>query len=92
MHPGSRETANASDDTIGDFELDPIVPLALGGASNPSNLALQPWDGEHGAKMKDILEKRLQELLCGGQVSLMDARMCIAQDWEVCASRIRGQY
>ncbi len=76
-----------------DFELDHIVPLALGGhPSNPSNLALQPWDGKHGAKMKDILEKRLQELVCGRQVTLIDARMCIAQDWESCASRIRGQY
>jgi len=42
--------------------------------------------------MKDILEKRLQELVCGRQVTLIDARMCIAQDWESCASRIRGQY
>jgi len=76
-----------------EFELDHIVPLALGGhPRNPSNLALQPWDGEHGAKMKDILERRLQELVCSGQVTLIDARLCIAQDWEACANRVRSRY
>jgi hypothetical protein len=76
-----------------EFELDHIVPLALGGhPRNPSNRALQPWDGEHGAKMKDILETRLQELVCDGQVTLVDAQMCIGQDWEACAVRIHGAY
>lgn len=71
---------------IGDYELDHIVPLALGGHPRKlSNLMLQQWDGQHGAKIKDILEARLQSLVCHGKLDLTDAQVCIAQDWEACA-------
>jgi len=71
---------------IGDYELDHIVPLALGGHPRKlSNLMLQPWEGEHGAKSKDVLEVRLQSLVCHGKLDLTDAQVCIAQDWEACA-------
>ena len=71
---------------IGDYELDHIVPLALGGHPRKlSNLMLQPWEGEHGAKAKDMLEVRLQSLVCHGKLDLTDAQVCIAQDWEACA-------
>jgi len=71
---------------VGDYELDHIVPLALGGhPRKPSNLMLQPWEGEHGAKAKDMLEVRLQSLVCHGKLDLTDAQVCIAQDWEACA-------
>jgi hypothetical protein len=73
---------------IGDYELDHIVPLALGGHPRKlSNLMLQPWEGEHGAKAKDALEVRLQSLVCRGSLDLTDAQVCIAQDWEACAVR-----
>jgi hypothetical protein len=72
---------------IGDYELDHIVPLALGGHPRKlSNLMLQPWEGEHGAKAKDALEVRLQSLVCRGKLDLTDAQVCIAQDWEACAA------
>ena len=71
---------------IGDYELDHIVPLALGGHPRKlSNLVLQPWEGEHGAKAKDVLEVRLQSRVCHGELDLTDAQVCIAQDWEACA-------
>src|SRR5215467_5901268 len=71
---------------IGDYELDHIVPLELGGhPRKPSNLMLQPWEGEHGARAKDTLETRLKSLVCRGQLDLTDAQVCIAQDWEACA-------
>lgn len=74
------------------YELDHIVPLALGGhPRKPSNLALQPWDGPQGAKMKDILEVRLQGLVCHGKIPLTDAQVCIAEDWEACAAKYRGR-
>jgi len=70
------------------YELDHIVPLALGGhPRKPGNLALQPWDGEHGAIRKDQLERRLQILVCRGELKLSDAQACIAQDWEACDTR-----
>jgi len=71
---------------IRDYELDHIVPLALGGHPRKlSNLMLQPWEGEHGAKAKDVLEVRLQSLVCHGKLDLTDAQVCIAQDWEACS-------
>ena len=71
---------------IGDYELDHIVPLELGGhPRKPSNLTLQPWEGEHGARAKDTLETHLKSLVCRGQLDLTDAQVCIAQDWEACA-------
>ena len=78
--------AGVDEARIGDYELDHIVPLALGGHPRKlSNLMLQPWEGEHGAKMKDLLEVRLQSLVCRGKLDLTDAQVCIAQDWEACA-------
>lgn len=71
---------------VDEYELDHIVPLALGGHPRKlSNLALQPWEGEHGAKAKDALEVRLQRLVCRGVLDLTDAQVCIARDWEACA-------
>ena len=71
---------------IGNYELDHIVPLELGGHPRKlSNLMLQPWEGEHGAKSKDRLEVRLQSLVCHGTLDLTDAQVCIARDWEACA-------
>jgi hypothetical protein len=68
-----------------DYELDHIIPLALGGHPRKlANLTLQPWDGEHGAKRKDLLERRLQILVCRGELNLNEAQACIAEDWEAC--------
>jgi len=77
--------AGLDESHIGDYELDHIVPLALGGHPRKlANLTLQPWDGEHGAKRKDLLERRLQILVCRGDLGLNEAQTCIAEDWEAC--------
>lgn len=70
-------------DSASDYELDHIVPLALGGhPRNLKNLMLQPWDGEGGAKRKDRLEVKLQCLVCSGQVQLDEAQDAIYTDWQ----------
>jgi hypothetical protein len=70
---------------MSDYELDHIVPIALGGHPRKlANLTLQPWEGEHGAKRKDLLERRLQILVCRGELKLNEAQACIAEDWEAC--------
>ena len=66
-----------------DYELDHRIPLALGGhPRNLKNLMLQPWEGDDGAKKKDRLERRLQQLVCAGQLLLVDARRAIYVNWQ----------
>lgn len=66
-----------------EYELDHIVPLALGGhPRNLKNLMLQPLEGDDGAKQKDRLERRLQVLVCAGKLLLNDARSAIYFDWQ----------
>lgn len=64
------------------YELDHLVPLAVGGhPRDPNNLWLQPWNGEWGAKTKDRLERKLQKLVCSGQLLLADAQSAVRTDW-----------
>lgn len=80
--------AGLEESRMSDFELDHIVPLALGGHPRKlSNLELQPWEGEHGAWRKDALEVRMHNLVCQGDVTLTEAQACIAEDWEACATK-----
>lgn len=73
---------------IHDYELDHIVPLALGGCPDcEDNLQLQPWDGPTGAHKKDRLEVKLQCLVCTGQVTLEQAQQDIYADWQAAYSK-----
>jgi hypothetical protein len=66
------------------YELDHTVPLALGGHPLAlANLTLQPWAE---ANRKDLLERRLQILVCRGELKLSSAQACIAENWERCAT------
>lgn len=70
------------------FELDHIIPLALGGhPRNPANLVLQSWEGNEGAKRKDRLEVKLQCLVCSGAVPLDFAQEVIWIDWKAAYRR-----
>jgi hypothetical protein len=72
-----------------DFELDHIIPLALGGHPRQlSNLQLQDWDS---AWAKDRLERRLHDAVCRGAMSLAAAQSCIAEDWRACAAARPGR-
>jgi hypothetical protein len=77
---------------IHEFELDHIIPLEVGGhPRNPSNLMLQPWEGEAGAHAKDKLENRLHSYVCKGKVLLEDAQRCIAENWVNCTAKYPGK-
>ncbi len=61
------------------YELDHVVPLALGGAIiDRRNLALQPIDE---AREKDAIEVCLSSLVCQGKIDLEDAQSAIWEDW-----------
>jgi hypothetical protein len=61
------------------YELDHIVPLALGGDPiDRRNVALQPIDE---AREKDAVEVCLSSLVCQGKIALEDAQSAIWEDW-----------
>jgi hypothetical protein len=65
-----------------DFEVDHLIPLALGGSNAIENLwpesyLTQSWNSD----AKDRLENRLHRLVCTGGITLADAQTAIATDW-----------
>ena len=82
--------AGIDESEIGQYELDHIIPLAVGGHPRKlSNLMLQGWDGEDGANKKDGLERKLHNMVCAGKIALANAQYCIAEDWVACATELR---
>ena len=66
----------------GEYEIDHLVSLELGGADVKENLWPQsyltkPWN----AHVKDRLENELHRLVCTGDLSLPDAQREITKDW-----------
>ncbi|HJU18237.1 MAG TPA: hypothetical protein VJ770_17430 [Stellaceae bacterium] len=73
-----------TDQKLGHYEEDHLIPIELGGSpTDPRNLWPEPHDplGGWGSARKDILEKRLNHLVCTGRLSLDEARQAIARNW-----------
>ena len=71
-------------------EVDHLISLELGGSNAITNLWPEPYAGRWGARTKDVLEGRLHDLVCSGQLSLVSAQHQEATDWVSAYGRYVG--
>lgn len=87
------KAAGYADRRPGHYEEDHLIPLVLGGAPyDPRNLWPEPRDPADGwgAGRKDDLEAILADLVCEGQLPLIDAQRAMASDWIAAYRRFFG--
>jgi hypothetical protein len=73
------------------FELDHLVPLALGGAPrDTANLWPEKRGSSDGAEEKDRVETLLARAACSTRVSLRAAQRAIAANWKTALARLRA--
>lgn len=65
----------------GQYEVDHLVPLELGGSNEIANLWPQPASPTPGFHQKDQVENYLHNQVCSGKMSLGDAQREIATNW-----------
>lgn len=65
----------------GSYEVDHLIPLALGGNNDIANLFPQPAEPSPGFREKDVVEVYLQQQACAGAVDLSVAQEQIANNW-----------
>lgn len=66
----------------GQYEVDHLISLQLGGTNSMKNLWPQSYFGEPwNARVKDALENELHRLVCDGKLPLAVAQNAIASDW-----------
>ncbi len=62
-------------------EVDHLVSLELGGSNAITNLWPEPYAGRWNARVKDVLENRLHDLVCAHRIRLVLAQHLIAANW-----------
>ena len=65
----------------GEYEVDHLVSLELGGSNTAANLFPEAASPRPGFHEKDRLEHRLHRLVCDGTVGLAAAQQMIRSDW-----------
>lgn len=73
----------------GEFEVDHLISLELGGSNSirnlwPQSFMTHPWN----AHVKDAIENELHRQVCAGTMSLHDAQHAIATDWIAAYRRV----
>jgi hypothetical protein len=67
--------------TAGEYEVDHLISLELGGSNDIKNLWPQSYTGTWNAHVKDKLEDHLHVLVCAGTMKLEDVQKKISTDW-----------
>ena len=65
----------------GEYEVDHLISLELGGSNDIANLWPEPAEPRPGFHEKDKVENYLHDQVCKGAMSLKDAQYQIAHDW-----------
>lgn len=65
----------------GEYEVDHLISLELGGSNDIANLWPEPAEPRPGFHEKDLVENYLHFQLCSGKISLQEAQQKIANDW-----------
>jgi hypothetical protein len=65
----------------GEYEVDHLISLELGGSNSIRNLWPESYTGEWNAHLKDSLENRLHGLVCSGSLDMKTAQQAIATNW-----------
>ena len=65
----------------GEYEVDHLISLELGGSNSIRNLWPQSYSGEWNAHIKDKLEDKLHALVCSGSLDLKTVQREISTDW-----------
>lgn len=66
----------------GQYEVDHLVSLELGGSNSIANLWPEPADPRPGFHEKDAVENYLHDQVCSGKLSLQQAQVAEATDWK----------
>ncbi|MCL4529860.1 MAG: HNH endonuclease [Chloroflexi bacterium] len=67
--------------TAGQYEVDHLISLELGGSNSIANLWPEPAEPRPGFHEKDKVENYLHDQVCSGAISLQQAQYEIAHDW-----------
>jgi hypothetical protein len=67
--------------TTGEYEVDHLISLELGGTNDIANLWPEPTEPRPGFYEKEKVENYLHKAVCDGALSIADAQSYIASDW-----------
>jgi hypothetical protein len=75
---------------LGDYELDHLISLELGGSNDAANLWPERNDHPRAGVInsKDLVENVLHAAVCSGRVTLTQAQQAIATDWTTASARL----
>ncbi len=75
----------------GEYEVDHLISLELGGSNEIANLWPEPAEPRPGFHEKDKVENYLHKQVCDGAMSLQDAQYQISHDWLSIYQNMPGQ-
>ncbi len=78
--------------SLGQYEVDHLIPLELGGLNDISNLWPEAASPKPGFHEKDQVENYLHDQVCSGAMSLQDAQTQIATNWLAVYHSMPSQY